>query len=178
MWSASLSIRHSTALACALAAIACSSSDELPLGGPHGGGSNLAVAPGAPSVTSDAAPSSAAAGDGGAEASAPPSTGCTPAAAPATAPTFTAIYTKYFAPGAPADCATGGACHAQFKTEAGAWSFLLQYGQVGTTPPELTDPNASWLVWYGGLMPETGTPCNPQAMADLNAWAAAGGKND
>jgi hypothetical protein len=97
---------------------------------------------------------------------------------PPTAPTFSAIYAKYFAPGAIVDCATGGTCHADFKTAQGGWAFLAKFGQVGMVPPGLTDPNVSWLTWYGGIMPQPNTPCNPQAVADLNAWAAAGGKDN
>jgi len=164
----------------ALVAVACSAADQSPLGGPHGGVVSQPVAAnqtgtGASGSGSDDGGSSGA--DAGTGSTSAPA-GCTAASAPATAPTFTQIYTKYFAPGAPVDCATGSGCHAEFKTETGAWGFLLEYDQVGTSPPELTDPNASWLTWYGGSMPESGTACNPQAMSDLNAWAAAGGQNN
>jgi hypothetical protein len=168
--------------AATLVVVACSAADQSPLGGPHGGSVSQPVTP---SPTATANPGSGSgSSDAGSDAGAPTSTtspptgGCTAAAAPSTAPTFTQIYTKYFAPGAPVDCATGSGCHAEFKTETGAWSFLLEYQQVGTAPPELTDPNTSWLTWYGGSMPESGTACNPQAMSDLNAWAAAGGQNN
>jgi hypothetical protein len=169
--------------------VACSAADQAPLGGPHGGVAAQPVTSGAPGATgsSSGAGSGSSSGSGGggtsstgadAGTSTAPSGGCTAAAAPATAPTFTAIYTKYFAPGDPVDCSTGSGCHAEFKAETTAWAFLLEYNQVGTSPPGLTDPNSSWLAWYGGNMPESGTSCNPQAMSDLNAWAAAGGQNN
>jgi hypothetical protein len=181
---AALLISVLTSALAAAGGAACSAADQAPLGGPYGGVSTGTPAPGGTGSPA-ASDAGAAASDAGeaklAEdgASPPAAVACAPAAAPSTpSPTFTSIYTTYFAPKAPADCVTGTGCHTQFQTEQGAWAFLLQWDQVGTSPPGLTDPNKSWLSWYGGLMPQTGTACNPQAVADLNAWAAAGGKND
>ncbi len=170
------------ALPALFASSACGGADQEPLGGPHGGvlTTPSGSTPGTPAnpTSNDAGSTSSSGDDAGGTQPTPASTPCTPGAPPATAPTFTQIYTKYFAPGATVDCSTGSGCHTEFQSEKTAWAFLVQYGQVGTTPPELTDPNASWLYWYGGSMPASGTPCNGPAMADLNAWAAAGGQNN
>jgi hypothetical protein len=168
-----LAVHWGTALV-VLAAVACGSAGDHPLGGAHGGTVASVPHPGA-----SAAPTATASTAQGDASTPPPNpSGCNPSAAPATAPTFTQLYTKYFAPGAAVDCATGATCHGEFNTVQGGWQYLVKNQMVGMTPPALTDPNLSCLTWYGGNMPETGTTCNPQAVADLNAWATAGGKDN
>ncbi len=61
------------------------------------------------------------------------------------------------------------------SSASGAYSWLKQKGYVGGSSPELADPNSSCLSWLGGNMPPGGTTSLPQAVTDLNAWAAAGG---
>jgi len=150
-------------------AVACGASGD-PLGGPYGGTSGTVSS--SNRATSD---------DAGASATvdaAPPPPACTPGDPPATTPTFTDLYTTYFAPGAQVDCTNGPTCHAEFKAVQTAWSYLAGFGQVGSNPPLFVSPASSSLLWYGGNMPNSGTACNSQAMADLNAWAAAGGQNN
>jgi hypothetical protein len=94
------------------------------------------------------------------------------------APTFTQLYQQDFAPGAKIDCATGSGCHTEFQTKDGAWNYLVTWGQVGSSPVGLVTTNTSCLSWYGGAMPKSGTPCYADVMADIAAWAAAGGQDD
>ena len=134
-----------------------------------------AAPPPSESADSDASVSSP---DGGPAVGMTTPVACTPGPAPTTAPTFTQLYTNDFAPGAKIDCATGSGCHTEFQTKDGGWNYLSTWGQVGSTPVGLVTPKVSCLSWYGGAMPKSGTPCYADVMADIAAWAAAGGQND
>jgi hypothetical protein len=59
----------------------------------------------------------------------------------------------------------------------GAYSFLQSRGYVGGANPALA-ANGSCLSWLGGNMPPAGPSSEPQAVSDMNAWAAAGGLNN
>jgi hypothetical protein len=61
-------------------------------------------------------------------------------------------------------------------TASSAYSWLAGQGYMGSPPP-LTGTR-SCLTWYGGNMPVGGARTNAQAVTDMNAWAAAGAKNN
>src|SRR5580700_7607203 len=91
-----------------------------------------------------------------------------------TAPTWTQIYTSYFAPGTPGNCTN---CHPGTNSPKCMYSYLQGRGQLGGSSPSLTSPTSSCLSWYGGNMPPLG-PQNAQAVSQMNAWAAAGAMNN
>jgi hypothetical protein len=59
-----------------------------------------------------------------------------------------------------------------------SYSWLTQQGYLGGSSPSLTNANTSPLSWYGGNMPPSGPANVPQAVSDMNAWAAAGAQNN
>jgi hypothetical protein len=69
-------------------------------------------------------------------------------------------------------------CHSSTGSASGAFSWLQGKGYVGGANPALTDPAQSCLTWYGGNMPTGGPSSNASAVNDMNAWAAAGAKNN
>jgi hypothetical protein len=54
-----------------------------------------------------------------------------------------------------------------------AYSWLKSSNYINGTSSTLVNPLASDLSWYGGNMPPGGGS-DPQAVTDMNAWAAAG----
>jgi hypothetical protein len=64
------------------------------------------------------------------------------------------------------------------SSPAGAYKWLQGRSQMGGSPLALVDPSQSCLTWYSGNMPPRGPSSNAQAVTDMNAWAAAGAKND
>jgi hypothetical protein len=90
------------------------------------------------------------------------------------APTWTAIYDAYLAAPTQGRCAS---CHAQMSSASGAYDWLSSQGYMAGSSPALTETGASCLSWYGGNMPP-GASSDAQAVAAMNAWAAAGAKND
>ena len=51
-------------------------------------------------------------------------------------------------------------------------------GYINGTSSALVNSNQSCLAWYGGNMPTSGSKSVPQAVTDMNAWAAAGAQNN
>jgi hypothetical protein len=92
-----------------------------------------------------------------------------------TAPTWTEIYNLYLKSGTIGNCNGGFSCHATISSAPNAYSFLQAY--MGGSPPRLVS-RGSVLSWYGGNMPIGGPQSNAQATTDMNAWAAAGAKNN
>jgi hypothetical protein len=84
------------------------------------------------------------------------------------------LYTKYLAGGTIGNCSF---CHPG-STPSQLYSFLQGKGYVGGANPSLASASRSCLSWYGGNMPPGGPSSNAQAVADFDAWAAAGGKNN
>jgi hypothetical protein len=87
--------------------------------------------------------------------------------------TWTEVYDRYLATGTIGNCTN---CHGTVSPSA-AFSFLQGKGYVGGPNPSLTNPSQSCLTWYGGNMPPFG-PQSAQAVSDMNAWAAAGAKDN
>jgi hypothetical protein len=76
-------------------------------------------------------------------------------------------------------CGSGG-CHSQGSSASGLYSMLSsKYNQISGTSSALSDPQSSCLTWLGGDMPRGGGPTsNAQGVTDLQAWVAAGAKNN
>jgi hypothetical protein len=111
--------------------------------------------------------------------------------APGTAPTYTELYTKYFAVGKPGHCATEG-CHGQ--TDFNTWKcgndkttcftgMATMAGLINLSNPTASpigDTRRSPLIWVnpGGFMPQDAlTPFNEGRDAIL-AWVAACAQNN
>jgi len=75
----------------------------------------------------------------------------------------------------PGNCTS---CHGQMSSASGAYSWLKGKGYVGSSSPRLVSSSSSCLSWLGGNMPPGGPGSEPQAVTDMNAWAAAGGLNN
>jgi hypothetical protein len=84
--------------------------------------------------------------------------------------TWTTIYGAYLGRGTPGNCSN---CHNGTSSPTAMYSWLQGQGQLGGSSPVLTNASKSCLSWYGGNMPPLG-PQNAQAVAQMNAWAAAG----
>jgi hypothetical protein len=85
-------------------------------------------------------------------------------------PTWTYVFKTYFY----MTCQV--ACHSQMSAPRNAYAWLKSQGYISGTSSALVSAQ-SCLIWYGGDMPPGATP-NPQAVADLNAWVAAGALNN
>ena len=92
-------------------------------------------------------------------------------------PTWTSIWTGYFAKGTAGNCAKSG-CHSQMGTATGGYSWLAGKGYITATKAPLADPAQSCLSWLGGNMPPSGATSNAAASSALVAWAAAGAPNN
>jgi hypothetical protein len=169
---------------------ACGAADEHPLGGPFGGGANVAPpSAGAAQTTEGTVPSDQ--GDQGGQADRGDQGGSPDAGTakqdagkqsqdsgtqgPPPSPTWSSIYSKYLASGTPGDCYP---CHSQMSTAPKAYSWLKQKGYINGTSSALVNPARSCLSWYGGNMPPQGPSSLPAAKSDMNAWVAAGAQNN
>ncbi len=104
------------------------------------------------------------------------------------APTWSSIYAQYIGPETPGHCSGTGGCHTSRRggfmcgtTKADCFAGLVQSGLVtpanGAQSP-LGVAGQSPLVWLGGSMPLDSDAQNPAAAAAIQAWLAAGAKND
>jgi len=120
---------------------------------------------------------------------APLLTGPSPGAAE-TAPTYTELFTKYFAPGTAGHCATSG-CHAdpghnvwRCATKEDCYEGMVDIGLIDPAHPTgspIADPSRSPITWLnaaGGNMPLDAQNANPQARDAIIAWVAAGAHDD
>jgi hypothetical protein len=104
------------------------------------------------------------------------------------APTWTQLYTRFFGPDTPGHCSGTGGCHttlrAGFKcgtSKNECWQGLVNAGLITPASPSqspLAKPGDSPLVWLGGSMPLDDPSAHPEAAAAVQAWIAAGAKND
>ena len=62
----------------------------------------------------------------------------------------------------------------EMSTAPRAYDWLQGKGELVS----LDDPDTSVLSWLGGGMPQHGPKSEPQATADVKAWAAAGRLDD
>lgn len=106
----------------------------------------------------------------------------------AAAPTWTQIYAQYIGPGTPGHCSGTGGCHTNnrggFKcgtTKADCYSGMVAAGLIDTvngTQSAIGKVGQSPLAWLGGGMPLDNDAPNPAAAAAIQAWVAAGAKNN
>src|SRR5882672_2916455 len=143
------------------ALVACGATPDSPLGGPYGGGTyRLGPTDGGystvdatftvPQVTNPAAP----AGEPG---------------------TWTHIFTLYMADGTFGNCTH---CHSDMSDAPKSYKWLNDQDYMGGSAPPLTSRGGSCLSWYGGDMPPGAQPPKPEAAMEMDAWAAAGGRNN
>jgi len=182
----------------ALAWIACSSASDPPLGGPFGGTASNTPPAGTPlsqgtdaGAVSDDAGSVSPSDDAGADAN---GGGCIPntssngtgagsgSSGDGGAPTWSALYKGYFAYGAIGNCGDS-VCHAQAGTASGMYQWLLSennssYCGCPNCLASLGSTTTSVLSWFGGAMPLLGPTSDSQAASDVEAWVAAGSKNN
>ncbi len=89
------------------------------------------------------------------------------------APTWTELYTMYFADGTQGSCANV-LCHFQMNGPAASYQWLLTQPQCS---PAGSPPLACLTCYGGGNMPKF-CPFTQQACKDVAAWAAAGAQNN
>lgn len=107
-----------------------------------------------------------------------------------TAPTYSELYTKYFAPNTPGHCATT-ACHldavqgwACGLTKNTCYEGMVGVGIIDTKIPTaspIADPRGSVLSWInpqGGTMPQDARGPFPEGAAAITAWVAACAQNN
>ncbi len=116
--------------------------------------------------------------------------GPTPDAAPA--PTYTELYTKYFAVGTPGHCANalchadasnGWACGADKDTCYNGMATIPGFTMINPSNPKasvIADPASSPLLWVNvnGFMPEDALMPFPEGRDAIKAWVAAGAQNN
>jgi hypothetical protein len=171
-------LRWGSVFVCVASGCLVSCSSGNPLGGPYGG--TVTFTGPTRGNTSNGGPESDGATEGGAATQGDAKTateegGATALTDAAGAPTWTAIFDDYL------NVADGGSacqtCHHQMMTASSAYTWLQSQGYISGAASPLVSTTTSCLSWYGGNMPPDGT-INPQAVADMNAWAAAGAPND
>jgi mono/diheme cytochrome c family protein len=104
------------------------------------------------------------------DASADPDTGMgnpVDAGKASTGPTWTEFFNTYLALGTVGKC---GSCHGQADNPSDTFNYLQGYYAPASF--------ASAFIWSGGNMPLNGPTSNPQAVAALAAWVAAGAQNN
>ena len=158
------------AFACIWAPVGCGGND-VPIGGAHGGSMSAFVEPtaGNLSTAGDADLGSDDAALGAIDATFTGDAASGDAQAGAGGPSWTTIYGAYMT-----TCKT---CHTQMTSARNGYLWLRSQGYITGAAPALVSASESCLVWYGGNMPPGGT-ANPQAVSDMNAWAAAGALDD
>ena len=165
-----------TGLAVMVVLAGCASASDPPLGGPYGGtagGTTTSANPTDPAPAD--AGSSGSSGSSGSRGSS--GTSGSSGSSGTVTPTWTSIWTGYFAKGTAGNCAKSG-CHSQMGTATGGYSWLAGKGYITATKAPLADPAQSCLSWLGGNMPPSGATSNAAASSALVAWAAAGAPNN
>ena len=116
--------------------------------------------------------------------------GMTPDAGPA--PTYTELYTKYFAVGTPGHCANamchadasnGWACGADKNTCYNGMATIPGFPVIDTANPKaslIASPTGSPLRWVNptGPMPQDALMPFPEGRDAIKAWVAAGAQNN
>jgi hypothetical protein len=107
------------------------------------------------------------------------------------APTYTELFTQFFAPGTPGHCATAG-CHADpghnvwlcGTNKDSCYAGMVNVGLINPAKPQtsmIADPTLSPLTWInpaGGNMPQDATGPNTLGRDAIRAWVAAGAQNN
>jgi len=118
--------------------------------------------------------------------------GSDPMSEAGTAPTYSELFERYFAPGTPGHCSTVG-CHADpghtvwrcGPTKSDCYQGMVDVDLIDqATPAEswLIDPRRSPLVWFnsgGGNMPfDAQNDANDEGRDAIRAWVLAGAHDD
>lgn len=174
-------------LTVSLALAGCSGVDDAPLGGPNGGTTDPTDPNGGnppPGTENDAGTVTPDAGgpigkDASATDSGAPKDSGTPqqdsGPPPSQAPTWTQIFNDYMKSGTKGRCSS---CHSEGSSASNLYAWLQNRGYISGASSALVDSNQSCLSWYGGNMPPSGPTSYGNAVPDMNAWAAAGAKNN
>jgi hypothetical protein len=109
---------------------------------------------------------------------------------PDVVPTYSELYTRYFAVGTPGHCAEAG-CHGEpgFNTwlcgtdKDTCYNGMLSIGLIAPGTAKLSalaDPKNSPLVWINpnGFMPADDLDAFPEGGEAIRAWAASGSPNN
>jgi hypothetical protein len=109
---------------------------------------------------------------------------------PATAPTYTELYTKYFAAGTKGHCANDGCHNGAFNVwrcgddkdtcYRGMVTMAALISPSNPTASPIADPRNSPLSWINpsGIMPFDTPGAFPEGCAAITAWVAAGAQNN
>jgi hypothetical protein len=177
----------------ALALVHCGSANQTPLGGPFGGTATVIPAPGAENDGGGQGGSSGSSSSGSSSGSSSSGSqvtgddaGCsnTPTGVSASgAPTFSQLYTSYFATGTAGNCADTGCHPSDMDNASDSYTYLLndtnaQYCGPPNCLASIANPCTSMLAWFNGSMPLNNPVPNAQAAAAVAAWVAAGSKNN
>jgi hypothetical protein len=84
------------------------------------------------------------------------------------------IYASYLGSSGVGGCPR---CHGQMGSASSAYSWLSGQRYISGTSSLLVT-TGSCLSWYGGTMPPNGPRSDAQASSDMDAWAAAGAKDN
>jgi hypothetical protein len=108
-----------------------------------------------------------------------------------TAPTYSELYTRYFAPGTPGHCATSGCHGGQFiiwqcgsdKDTCYRGMTSPASGLIDTAMPSaslIIDPRSSPLSWFNpnGPMPQDTPGAFPEGRDAIRAWVEACAENN
>jgi hypothetical protein len=179
-----------------LALLHCGSADQTPLGGPFGGTATVIPAPVAASREDGGHGGSSSSGSSSGSTSSSTSSssglqgsddaGCsnTPTGVSASgAPTFSQLYTSYFATGTVGNCAATGCHPSDMDNASDSYTYLAndtnkQYCGPPNCLASIANSCTSVLAWFNGSMPLNNPVPNTQAAAAVAAWVAAGSKND
>ena len=124
----------------------------------------------------------------GSDSAMPDAAGCSPPAG-STAPTYTQLFTRYFAPGTPGHCATSS-CHLDASngwacgtTKDTCYAGMLSIGLINPGNPKAStigDPRSSPLRWINlnGPMPQDAVMPFDEGRDAILAWVAACAQND
>ena len=89
-----------------------------------------------------------------------------------TAPTWSYLYATYLGSNTIGHC---GNCHSWATSASSTYSELKAANQISGSSSRLVLQGVSILKWFGGGMPQdTGQITDAQAVADFQAWVAAG----
>lgn len=106
-----------------------------------------------------------------------------------TAPTYTELFTKYFAPGTPGHCAAAG-CHLDASngwacgtTKDTCYTGMVGIALINPGSPMLSligDPKNSPINWVNpnGAMPQDAAMPFPEGRDAILDWVAAGAQNN
>lgn len=89
--------------------------------------------------------------------------------------TWTAIFNSYMKSGTKGKC---NSCHSQGSSASALYTWLKGRGYISGSSSALVSTSQSCLSWYGGNMPPSGPSSYGNAVSDMNSWAAAGAPNN